>query len=81
VAAVLRVPPGWEPDAPGLGLTLDGEDVTDRCAVRVGLTWPPRRVELVLDAPGLAPGRHDAVVRWPGPGGARCERAWSFETG
>jgi hypothetical protein len=82
VAAVLRVPPGWEPPGGGLSLALDGEDVTARCALRVGLTEPVRRVELVLpDASGLEPGRHEAVVRWAGADGAPRTHAWTFEAG
>lgn len=62
--------------AEGLALLLDGEDVTARCAVRVDLAHPPRRADLVL--PGLPPGDHEAVVRWPSPPGAH---AWRFSVG
>jgi hypothetical protein len=78
---VLRVPPDWDAQAVGLALDLDGEDVTGRCALRTDRMWPPRRVELVLRAGDLAPGPHEAVVRWRGVDGAPLRHAWAFEAG
>ena len=75
VVASLRLAPGGGVE--GVRLALDGEDVTGRCAVRTDLAHPPRRADLVLAGP-LAPGRHEAVVRWTADDGAPREHAWRF---
>ena len=77
MAAVLRVAPGWDAQAAGLCLALDGEDVSHRCDLRTDRVWPPRRVELVL-RDGAGPGPHEAVVTWDA---GRERHAWAFEVG
>jgi hypothetical protein len=76
--ASVRLAPRGRPE--GLRLTLDGEDVTARCALRTDLAQPPRRADLVLAGP-LAPGEHEAVVSWPEAAGAPREHAWRFAVG
>jgi hypothetical protein len=61
---------GGSPD--GIRLSVDGEDVTDRCAIRVDRAHPPRRAEVVVR--DLTAGEHRAELAWPG---GRHE--WRFE--
>jgi hypothetical protein len=56
----------------GLRMSLDGEDVTDRCAIRTDRAQPPRRAEIVLA--GVPAGEHAAELEWPGGG----SHAWRF---
>jgi hypothetical protein len=75
VVVSLRLAPGGGVE--GVRMALDGEDVTARCLTRTDLVHPPRRADLVLAGP-LAPGDHEAVVRWTADDGAPREHAWRF---
>ncbi len=45
--------------------------------MRTDRVHPPRRADLVLAGP-IAPGDHEAAVRWTGDDGTLREHAWRF---
>jgi hypothetical protein len=73
IVAVLELEGGWSQE--GLRVRLDGEDVTERCAIRTDRAWPPRRAEIVLA--GVSAGEHRAELEWPGGG----PHTWRFALG
>jgi hypothetical protein len=64
VVVALRLGGDGPPEPADLRILVDGADETGRCRRRMDLAWPPRRLDLVLAAPGggWAAGEHDVRV-------------------
>jgi hypothetical protein len=60
-------------------VTVDSDDVTARCHVRLAAMHPPSRADYTyVPNTGWRAGRHDVRVEWPG---RMADARWSFDVG